>query len=83
MRREIVLLLAAFVCIARNSPAQQTDIKGSRDHPLIPRYAGSSIIGYDAREFGELTLALGKVVADERSQGSSTSCRRASASKAS
>jgi OmpA-OmpF porin, OOP family len=69
MRGERALLLAAFICIARSSPAQQTDVKGSRDHPLIPRYAGSSIIGYGTREFDELTLALGKSVADEEAKG--------------
>ena len=69
MRVERALLLAAILCIARNSPAQQTDIKGSQDHPLIPRYAGSSIIGYDTREFDELTLALGKSVAGREATG--------------
>ena len=69
MRGTTGLLLAAVICLARSAPAQQTDIKGSRDHPLVPRYAGSSIIGYDTREFDELPLALGRAVADESAAG--------------
>jgi len=68
MRIEMVIAVAAVLSLARSSPAQQTDTKGSQDHPLIPRYAGSSIIGYEAREYDELTLALGKSVADEEAK---------------
>ncbi len=69
MRGETVFLLAAFLWIPGESAAQQTDIKGSRDHALIPRYAGSSIIAYATREYDGLTLALGKSVADEQASG--------------
>ena len=69
MRVGTTLLVAAIICSARSTPAQQADIKGSRDHPLVPRYAGALIIGYDTREFGELPLALGKVVADDSAAG--------------
>ena len=68
MRIETLILVAALLGIARSSPAQQSDTKGSQDHPLIPRYAGSSIIGYEARAYDELTLALGKSVADEEAK---------------
>ena len=68
MRVDRALLLAAILCIARSSPAQQTDIKGGKDHPLIPRYAGSSIIGYGTKEFDELTVALGKSVPGDNPQ---------------
>jgi outer membrane protein OmpA-like peptidoglycan-associated protein len=36
------------------------DIAGSRDHPLVSRYAGSGIIGYDEREFDEYALLTSK-----------------------
>jgi OmpA-OmpF porin, OOP family len=54
--------VAIVLAVAAHASAQPTDIKGSRDHPLISRYAGSYIIGYEAREYGELTLALGRSV---------------------
>ena len=34
------------------------DVAGSKDHPAISRYAGSTVIGYDAREFDELVMPL-------------------------
>jgi len=40
--------------------AQGVDVEGSKDHPLISRYSGSSIIGYDIRDYDALTLPLGK-----------------------
>jgi hypothetical protein len=59
MRGTTALLLAAVLGIARSSTAQQPDTKGSQDHALISRYAGSYIIGFDTRDYDELTVALG------------------------
>ena len=42
--------------------AQDQDVEGSQDHPLISRYPGSIIKNYLTKEFDELTLPLGKVV---------------------
>ena len=44
--------------------AQEQDIEGSRDHPLISRYKGSYIDGYDVRGFDAFRLALGKRTTD-------------------
>jgi outer membrane protein OmpA-like peptidoglycan-associated protein len=43
------------------APAQAQEVKDSKDHPSISRYAGSQIIGYDFRKFDELALPLGLV----------------------
>jgi len=40
--------------------AQDGDVEGSKDHPLISRYPGSVIKSYLAKEFDEFTLPLGK-----------------------
>jgi OOP family OmpA-OmpF porin len=40
--------------------AQEKDAPGSRDHPLISRYTGSYIIGYEHKAYDQHTLALGK-----------------------
>jgi OOP family OmpA-OmpF porin len=40
--------------------AQQQDVEGSKDHPLISRYPGSVITEYSAREFDEIHAAAGK-----------------------
>jgi OOP family OmpA-OmpF porin len=55
-------LLALSIGVAPQAFAQPADTKGSRDHPLISRYAGSYIIGFDTRDFDELTLPLGPTV---------------------
>jgi outer membrane protein OmpA-like peptidoglycan-associated protein len=40
---------------------QLTDVKGSKDHPMVSRYTGSVIIGYDFRKFDEFVLPLAAV----------------------
>jgi outer membrane protein OmpA-like peptidoglycan-associated protein len=51
-------LVAGSLC-SDTATAQLTDVKGSRDHPLISRYTGSLIIGYDERKFDEFVLPVG------------------------
>ncbi len=41
--------------------AQQQDVRGSKDHPLISRYPGSFIKEYSQKEFDQFTLPLGKL----------------------
>ena len=50
--------------------AQQQDIEGSKDHPLVSRYPGLVIGDYAVSEFDEFTLPLGKIKDDkpEKSQ---------------
>ena len=55
----VIALCALGVAVAS---AQKSDAKGSRDHPLISRYAGSIIIGYDQRQYDEVVLPLGPIV---------------------
>jgi len=50
----LVVLTAGIQGIAR------ADITGSKDHPLLPRFAGSQIIGYSAKDYDGFTLGLGK-----------------------
>jgi outer membrane protein OmpA-like peptidoglycan-associated protein len=37
----------------------------SKDHPLISRYAGSVIVGYDTKEYDELVLPLAGIYLDD------------------
>ncbi len=55
-------LIAAALLIglgAGVSTAQQKDVEGSQDHPLMSRYPGSVITRYTQKEYDELTLPLG------------------------
>ena len=40
------------------------EVEGSKDHPMVSRYEGSSIVGYDFREFDSYEILLGKVKRD-------------------
>jgi outer membrane protein OmpA-like peptidoglycan-associated protein len=56
----VALIAAAlFVVTPRAALAQLSDVKGSKDHPMVSRYAGSVIIGYDFRKFDEFVIPLG------------------------
>lgn len=54
-----VMLAALFMVLPGSALAQLSDVKGSKDHPLVSRYGGSVIIGYDFRKFDEFTIPLG------------------------
>ena len=48
--------------------AQQADSPGSEDHPMVTRYAGAFIDGYEVNDFDEYVLALGPVAIDEQGE---------------
>jgi outer membrane protein OmpA-like peptidoglycan-associated protein len=53
--------LAVMILLGAAVPAlaQLSDVRGSRDHPMVSRYAGSIIIGYDFRKFDQVVIPLG------------------------
>ncbi|MRX10115.1 DUF4892 domain-containing protein [Pseudoduganella sp. FT25W] len=60
MRTLLLLLGAALTSSAyADMPAQDT-AKGGKDHPLLSRFPESKLVGYDAKEFEEVTLPAGK-----------------------
>mgnify|MGYP007061018600 CR=1 FL=1 len=50
----LAVLLSAFL-----SSAYASDVEGAADHPLIKRYADSTIIGYRAIAHDEFDIATG------------------------
>ena len=52
-----LLLLAALM--PAGALAQVADAPGTRDHPMIKRYEGSWILGYQQREYTEFTIPTG------------------------
>jgi len=57
-------VLLAGLMIGLSAPfaaAQDQDVEGSSDHPLISRYPGSYIAKYLTKEFDEFALPLGPV----------------------
>jgi hypothetical protein len=54
------VIVAVLVAVPpRAALAQVSDVKGSKDHTMVSRYAGSVIIGYDFRKFDEFVIPLG------------------------
>jgi outer membrane protein OmpA-like peptidoglycan-associated protein len=64
-RRRLViaatLTTLAGVAIAQPRVEITRDIAGSKDHPLVPRYDGSFIIGYKTDRFAEVDVPMGPV----------------------
>jgi outer membrane protein OmpA-like peptidoglycan-associated protein len=54
--KPIAVILLIFV-----SASGRADVKASRDHPMVSRYAGSEIISYQTSEFDEFGLITSKV----------------------
>jgi OmpA-OmpF porin, OOP family len=57
----IVMVAALVVLSVGFIVAQEKDVEGSKDHPLISRYPSSVITSYGQKEYDEFTLQLGKV----------------------
>ena len=58
--RTIILLASLFA--TPTAVAQHSDSPGSEDHPMVTRYEGSFIDGYEIKEFDEFILPLGPIV---------------------
>lgn len=56
MRRLLWIALAVPLASLAPSAASAKDVAGSKDHPLIGRYAGSEIVFYETRAFDAATL---------------------------
>ena len=57
----VFCVLGGFLLATSIAFAQDEDVRGSKDHPLISRFPGSIIKYYDAKEFGEYVLPLAKL----------------------
>lgn len=54
----------SFSVVAPASGQPVNDRKESQDHPLVSRYAGSVILGYEASAFDEVVIPMSPVMAD-------------------
>ena len=52
-------VLAIFSVLFGSAATQAADVSGSRDHPLVGRYAGSEIVGYRTTDFDEVKIVDG------------------------
>lgn len=52
---------AALMGLVFAFAAHAADVAGSKDHPVVSRYAGSEILKYDEKDFDSYTLPTGQV----------------------
>ncbi len=57
--KNLMLLLTLWVAVVFS------DVKGSSDHPLVGRFKGSGIIGYNTIDYDEYVVALGPQIKKE------------------
>jgi len=62
----LVMTLACMSVLGAGLAAAQEDASGSRDHPLVKRYDGAVIIGYETRAFDEYDVAIGPHRSNDR-----------------
>jgi OmpA-OmpF porin, OOP family len=70
------ILAAALALVPVSAFAQTSDAPGTADHPLVPRFEGSVIVGYEAVQFDEFALPLGKAVRADGDAWTAESLRR-------
>lgn len=63
LRRAFVglVLSLCILSLATDGLAQLKDAAGSKDHPMVKRFEGSAIIGYEFLKFNDLVVLLGPV----------------------
>jgi outer membrane protein OmpA-like peptidoglycan-associated protein len=68
-RLATILIHALFSCLLLAAiPAGAADFQGSKDHPLIKRFAGAEIIGYDYKKFDEYKVQTSPYVDDNKTK---------------
>lgn len=63
------MLMTLFILIPAVSAAPLKDVAGSKDHPMVSRYADSIVIGYKLDKFDEAELVLGPATYKDGKRG--------------
>lgn len=70
----VIVGLAAALMLSTGAVAQQ-EAAGAKDFPLIKRYEGSRLIGYDSRPFDAVKLVVAKLTVADNGQPSKDGVR--------
>jgi outer membrane protein OmpA-like peptidoglycan-associated protein len=65
MNNTAIALSATLLLLSVSCPAWAEDTAGSSDHPMITRYEGSVIDGYDVQDFNSYVLPTGPAIKGE------------------
>lgn len=63
------MLMTLFILIPAVHAAPLKDVAGSKDHPMVSRYADSIVIGYKLDKFDEAELVLGPATYRDSKRG--------------
>ena len=72
--RIATIVLAGALLLSTGAVAQQ-EAAGAKDFPLIKRYEGSRLIGYDSRPFDAVKLIVGKLAVADNGQPATDAVR--------
>jgi outer membrane protein OmpA-like peptidoglycan-associated protein len=67
-RSLFALLLCAAAPLAHSQMPPKDTVSGAKDHPLLSRFEGARLVGYEVKEFDEAVLPAGKRVANKNGQ---------------
>jgi outer membrane protein OmpA-like peptidoglycan-associated protein len=76
MRALAALSLPFLLVLASSAAYAQSDAPGTRDHPMVKRYGGSWILGYQQREYTDFVIPTGPLKADFSNQAQPYSVER-------
>lgn len=65
----VLVFLTALAALVLGGPARAQDMPGAKDHPLLKRFAGSTLVGYDHKRFDEYVLPTGTYLRYDTSVG--------------
>lgn len=66
VEKTVLACLIGLLLFTPSIASAQKDVKGSSDHPLVGRFAGSAIWIYEAKDFDQYELPLGRLVFRDR-----------------
>ena len=66
--KSLSIITVTIVLFLSMTAALATDLPNSKDHPLIKRFAGSEIVGYDVKRFDDYSHLLLLLTLDEQSR---------------
>ena len=70
--RTLIVTVGALcgLLLSGSGAVAQQEVAGARDFPLIKRYEGSRLVGYDARPYDAVKLIVAKLTVGDNGQPS-------------
>ncbi len=76
VRKGLVGFALAILLASAAGWAGAADLAGAKDHPLVKRFGGSEIVGYDSKRFVEYDLQTSTFTSYDLGPRNGSMCRR-------